>query len=619
MNFKLRKIVLLLIDMMLSAISCLLILKFFSISGSYNTDFAVKHTAVTIVSLTVARILFGIYSKTWRFASMSNLLALFISDACGCIVSAAIIFFADGQQAMPFVYMMCACSLSLLMMLAARVVYVIYSNHVRQKIAHKDENEVRCAIVGAGYGGATLLQEMRLGAVSNYAPCCFFDVDKNKIGGNVNGLRIYDMNADIPKVVNDLEIKELIIAIPSATPDEKKHIVELCTETGCVIKIYDFDIGGQKVKGGNVKLKLRDVDVSELLGREQVHLSLDSVRTMIQDKVVMVTGGGGSIGSELCRQIAALSPKLLIILDIYENNAYEIQQELIRQHGDRLNMQVLIASVRDKDKIDRIFDEYRPELVFHAAAHKHVPLMESDPDEAVKNNIFGTYNVASAAEKYRTGKMILISTDKAVNPTNCMGATKRACEMVIQSRSGGSTDYAAVRFGNVLGSNGSVIPIFKKQIAAGGPVTVTDKRITRFFMTIPEAVQLVLEAGAMAKNGEIFVLDMGEPVKILHLAESLIKLSGYEPYKDIDIIESGLRPGEKLYEELLMDSDTLTKTDNSKIFVEQAGSFSREHVEEMLAVLRAALATKNNENVKAALKQIVPTFHENTYYNSKVK
>lgn len=357
----------------------------------------------------------------------------------------------------------------------------------------------------------------------------------------------------------------------------------------------------------------------DLLGRERIVFNNQEVFDFLRDKVVMVTGGGGSIGSELCRQIAKRSPKELIVVDIYENNAYDLQQELRMEYGDKLNLKVEIASVRDREKVRKLVGGYRPQIIFHAAAHKHVPLMEECPEEAVKNNVFGTYNVVHAADEFGVDKFVLISTDKAVNPTNVMGATKRFCEMILQSMKGIShTEYVAVRFGNVLGSNGSVIPLFRRQIEAGGPVTVTDKRIIRYFMTIPEAAQLVLEAGAMAASSEVFVLDMGQPVKILDLAENLIKLSGYIPYVDIDIVETGLRPGEKLYEELLMKSDGLMKTTSSKIFIERQTEISQTEMNHKLEILHEALEQGGREAVRLAMKQVVPTFRDPDEVNREV-
>lgn len=421
------------------------------------------------------------------------------------------------------------------------------------------------------------------------------------------GIEIMGTTDDIPELVERCEIETLLLAIPTVDEENKRRILGICNKTKCNVRILP-DIVKLIADGKDILSRIRDVRVEDVLGRPEIELK-DSTNELITGKTVMVTGGGGSIGSELCRQIAMCSPKKLIILDIYENSAYSIQQELLRRYGKRLNLHVLIASVRDSKKIDALFRANRPDVVFHAAAHKHVPLMEISPEEAVKNNVFGTYNVACAADRYGAERFVLISTDKAVNPTNVMGATKRVCEMIVQALAQKSkTKFVAVRFGNVLGSNGSVLPLFKEQIAAGGPVTVTDPEIVRFFMTIPEAVQLVLEAGQMGKGGEIFVLDMGKPVKILDLAENLIKLSGLIPYKDIEIKFTGLRPGEKLYEELLMDEEGVRKTGNRKIFIGSPLGLSKDTFFEQLAELKKIAYSNHSENLVQALLDLVPTF-----------
>ena len=392
----------------------------------------------------------------------------------------------------------------------------------------------------------------------------------------------------------------------------------MCSTLHCHVKVLPDSFAA--VQSENLTQNVRNVKIDDLLGRERVVFNNQEVFGFLQDKVIMVTGGGGSIGSELCRQIAKRGPKRLIVVDIYENNAYDLQQELKMEYGNKLDLKVEIASVRDREKVRELVGYYRPQIIFHAAAHKHVPLMEECPEEAVKNNVFGTYNVVHAADEFGVDKFVLISTDKAVNPTNVMGATKRFCEMILQSMKGRShTEYAAVRFGNVLGSNGSVIPLFRRQIEAGGPVTITDKRIIRYFMTIPEAAQLVLEAGAMAGSSEVFVLDMGQPVKILDLAENLIKLFGYVPYVDIDIVETGLRPGEKLYEELLMKSDGLMKTTSSKIFIERQQEISQEEMDEKLDILHKALQAGGRENIRLAMKQVVPTYRDPEEVNCQVQ
>ena len=412
-------------------------------------------------------------------------------------------------------------------------------------------------------------------------------------------------------------ITNIIFSIPTAKPEDKRAILDLCQKTGCRVQVLP---GIFQLVNGEASLDaVKDIQVEDLLGREPVQLNLESVQSFLGGKRVLITGGGGSIGSELCRQIARHNPAQLVILDIYENNAYDIQQELLRSLPAGMELRVEIASIRDRDRIEALFRYYQPQIVFHAAAHKHVPLMEDCPAEAIKNNIFGTYNVVRAAEQAGVEKFVMISTDKAVNPTNLMGATKRFCEMILQSRIGGDTEFCAVRFGNVLGSNGSVVPLFRRQIESGGPVTITDKRIIRYFMTIPEAAQLVLEAGSMAKHGQIFVLDMGDPVKILDLAENMIRLSGLQPYEDIQIVEIGLRPGEKLYEELLMASEDLSQTDNRKIFVEQQTSIPMEQIREAIFSLDLALRENQSpESLITLMKTLVPTYRSPEEVNEAI-
>ena len=416
-------------------------------------------------------------------------------------------------------------------------------------------------------------------------------------------------------------MQEIILALPKNDGDETARLLRFYSRTGCKVKVYDFPLQNNSKKTDG-KRSLREIHIEDLLFRDSLQINNEESRSFYTGKTVLVTGGGGSIGSELCRQIAKCTPRRLIIVDIYENNAYDIQQELIRTYGDALDLCVEIASVRDRERLNSIFAHYRPEIVFHAAAHKHVPLMEHSACESIKNNVLGTYNTADMAEKYGVRKFILISTDKAVNPTNIMGASKRMCEMVIQCRSDSETSFAAVRFGNVLGSNGSVIPLFRRQIAAGGPVTITDKRIIRYFMTIPEASQLVMQAGAMAKSGELFVLDMGKPVKIWDLAENMIRLSGLTPHKDIEIKEIGLRPGEKLYEELLIKTEELDKTDNEMIFVERDTPLSREEVERRLTILREAVESAKDEigsgKIAEAMKAVVPTYVDPEEINRRI-
>lgn len=545
------------------------------------------------------------YHYMWRSVSVHDVLDMVVSVllAFGVCYLLAWIFGYNLPGSVCFVCLMC----QLFLLVGMRCCYRFY-----QVISHslgqaRGQGE-RIMLIGAGEAGRLLIREILSSERIEGRVCCLIDDDPAKWGKYLEGVRIVGGREAIQRTAKREGITQIIFAIPTASPEEKRDILDQCKMTGCRIRVLP---GIYQLVNGEVSLaSVKDVQVEDLLGREQVKLDTGALNQFLSGKTVMVTGGGGSIGSELCRQIARYHPKRLIILDIYENNAYDIQQELRRSYGVGLDLSVEIASIRDKDKIYDLVSDYRPDVIFHAAAHKHVPLMEACPEEAIKNNVFGTYHVVRAAEKFGVKKFVMISTDKAVNPTNFMGATKRFCEMILQSRSESGTEFAAVRFGNVLGSNGSVVPLFKQQIQEGGPVTITDKRIIRYFMTIPEASQLVLEAGAMAQQSQIFVLDMGEPVKILTLAENLIRLSGLEPYKDIEIREIGLRPGEKLYEELLMRSETLSKTSNKKIFVEQQGEISQSRIMDALEQLDAAITSKiPDEELIALMKRLVPTYH----------
>ncbi len=475
---------------------------------------------------------------------------------------------------------------------------------VRRK-KKKEESRSRVLIIGAGRAGDMLLREIKTSSKLNMNAICLLDDDQGKIGSYIHGVRVVGKISEVKFYADKFGVDEIIIAIPSASGKLLEKIVTECKKTDCKIRKIDgiYKSAEEKIDVSNIK----DIDILDLLGREQIKVNLDEIMGYIEGKVVLVTGGGGSIGSELCRQIATHNPSQLIIVDIYENNAYDIQQELVRKLPN-LNLLVLIASVRDSKKIDSIFNKYRPQIVFHAAAHKHVPLMETSPNEAIKNNVSGTLKVADAAGRNGTERFILISTDKAVNPTNIMGASKRICEMIIQTMDKKyKTEFVAVRFGNVLGSNGSVVPLFKKQIEEGGPVTVTHKDIVRYFMTIPEAVSLVLQAGAYAKGGEIFVLDMGDQVKIYDLAVKMIKLYGYEPNKDIDIKITGLRPGEKLYEERLMAEEGLQKTANEMISIGKPLAIDENNLFNKLEELYVE-AYKESDRMKELVKELVPTY-----------
>ena len=572
------------------------------------------NSLILLLTIFTFRLLFRVYSTVWRYTSTRAYFSLVLADffgGCAAVLIARAIGTYRGVW--PFLN---EASLCALLALTARFAYRLLYKYKNRARTHTEKIPV--AIIGAGQTGVLLAGELLENKSALYRPMFFVDVNPDKVGGYVCGLPVYHEDERIYKRIREMEIAEIHIAIVPMDGEKMAKLYDFYRETGCKIKLYDIPLrdpseNGEENAAGQ-KRQIRELQIEDLLFRDPLSFVSKDASQYYENKVVLVTGGGGSIGSELCRQIAKCHPKQLIIFEIYENNAYEIQQELGRTYKDKLDLRVEIGSVRDRARLDAVFAYYRPQVVFHAAAHKHVPLMEHSGCEAIKNNVLGTYNSADMAEKYGVEKFILISTDKAVNPTNIMGASKRLCEMVIQCRADSKTNFAAVRFGNVLGSNGSVIPLFKKQIAAGGPVTITDKRIIRYFMTIPEASQLVMQAGAMAQRGELFVLDMGKPVRIYDLAVNMIRLSGLVPNVDIKIEEIGLRPGEKLYEELLMRSDTLEKTDNNMIFVERCEPMTRGEVEEKLSILRAAVADSAAEiaapAIREAMMQVVPTFHD---------
>ena len=562
------------------------------------------------------RVAFGFYRNVWRYTHTKAYLGAIIQDGCATVITAVLAFVVRGIKYNNFefkLWQFIVMSASFcLITLASRYVYRLHYKYRNRVSDEPSAHKINVAIVGAGQMGALLADELRCSKTSSYNPIAFIDKDKAKKGEFLGGVKVYHEDENIVQTVKKLPIQEIFIAMPGLDSEAIRHLYQIYSKTGCKIKLYDTpvrEIGKDEAQG---KRTLREFQIEDLLFRKQLKINNRRSLNFYHDKTVLVTGGGGSIGSELCRQIAKLGPKKLIILDIYENNAYDIQQELLRNYGDKLDLTVFIASVRDEKRLDTIFDKCRPDVVFHAAAHKHVPLMENNPAETIKNNVLGTYYTANAAEKYGVKKFIMISTDKAVNPTNIMGASKRMCEMIVQCRQDSQTCFSAVRFGNVLGSNGSVIPLFRNQIAKGGPITLTDKRIIRYFMTIPEASQLVIQAGAMAQSGELFVLDMGKPVKIYDLAVNMIKLSGLVPEEDIKIEEVGLRPGEKLYEELLIKTETLEKTDNDMIFIETDTPYTREEVDQKIAMLRSAVEETadelKSEKVVAAMKKAVPTF-----------
>ncbi len=586
----------------------------------------IMHMVVAVACLFSVRFLFRIYNNVWRYTSTGAYLKLILADFTAFVFASGfshlLCHYSFSNYCIEIWYLVMIISTNLILDIAARLTYRILYKRYRYKrdTAIVEDSKVRIAIVGAGQLGAYLANELRGTPGSRYVPICFVDVDRTKVGCSVAGIPVYG-NSDIKSIIEKFKISEFVIAISNVDAHKNERLWKEYTSYGCKVKIYDSPF--QEDSGGDNKKKriIRDFSIEDLLFRQPISVSQKENFEKYQDKTILVTGGGGSIGSELCRQLAKCQPKQLVIFDVYENNAYDIQQELKYKYGADLNFAVEIGSIRERERLEAVFKKYNPNIVFHAAAHKHVPLMEHNPSEAVKNNVIGTYNAADLAEKYNVEKFILISTDKAVNPTNVMGATKRICEMIIQSRGDSKTSFAAVRFGNVLGSNGSVIPLFKKQIAAGGPVTITDKRIIRYFMTIPEASQLVMLAGTKAKAGELFILDMGQPVRIYDLAVNMIKLMGYS-LGDIEIQEIGLRPGEKLFEELLIKGESVTKTDNDMIFIEKDSAYSRDEIDAKLEEIYAALAKggedENAEAVKAAIKKVVPTYFEPEKINNEV-
>jgi len=558
----------------------------------------------------VVLFIFGTYRSLWQYAEAWEFLLCMIAS-----VTAGAVYFVISRwvfdDKIPFYFYMLVATTTGFALVSLRLFYRVYRDYVTgaKRIG---SGKKRVMIIGCGHACYTMLAEIKSARKCDILPVVGIDDDTSKVGKRVNGLYIAGTSADIEKYAKKYRVEEIVIAIPSATNAARAELLERCSKTGIEVKILpgllDFETENQKFLQ-----KIRDITPDELLGRECVSVISDEVLSFICGKTVLVTGGGGSIGSELSRQVAANSPRRLIIVDIYENNAYDIEMELRRKYGEKLDLKVIISSVRDYSRMDHLIRTYKPDLIIHAAAHKHVPLMESAPAEAVKNNIFGTYNVAKAALVNKVPRFIMISTDKAVNPTNIMGATKRVCEMIIQSMNEAKdckTSFSCVRFGNVLGSNGSVIPLFKKQIADGGPVTVTHPDIIRYFMTIPEAVQLVLVTGAMAAGGEIFILDMGEPVKIVDLAKKMISLAG----KKIDIEFIGLRPGEKLYEELLMNEEGLRTTSNKKIHVGRPIDFDSEVLKKQLNELWDIVSDDNCSDeammtlVEDKLHEIAPTF-----------
>ena len=566
-----------------------------------------EYLAINIILTIIIFAIFRLYDSLWAFAGEMELQNLVVSCTISGVISAiGLQFFKIEKQPVPQSYYFLYTFFLITFIFVSRFSYrfIRTQKHKREK----SHNASAVMVIGAGEAANVIIKEIVNSLYLTMQVKCIIDDDPNKWGRYIQGVRVVGGRDKIKECADLFEIDQIILAIPSAPRKEISKILEICKETNCELKTLP---GVYQLVNGDVNVsRLHNVDIEDLLGRDPVTVDIDSILGYVRGKVVCVTGGGGSIGSELCRQIAGHDPKQLIIVDIYENNAYDIQQELKNKYPE-LDLQVLIASVRNTNRVNWIFEHYRPQIVYHAAAHKHVPLMEDSPNEAIKNNVFGTFKTAMAAAQNGCEKFVMISTDKAVNPTNIMGASKRICEMIIQTFNRHyDTEFVAVRFGNVLGSNGSVIPLFKKQIAAGGPVTVTDPNISRYFMTITEAVSLVLQAGAYAKGGEIFVLDMGEPVRILDLAENLIKLSGFKVGEDIKIEFTGLRPGEKLYEEMLMDEEGLQDTANKMIHIGKPLSVDESRFFEDLEKLNHASKAEST-NIRQIVQEIVTTYHPN--------
>lgn len=604
-----RIIALILLDIMsivVAAFTALYIRFDFSFNG-IPSEYLQKFERIIPYSIIITLVFLAIwklYKSVWRYASATELLNIVFATTCASVGQIIICHLLNEKMPRSYyvLYWFLLFGMTCIIRFSYRILRLI--NSKRSEFSGKKERN-NVMLIGAGAAANAILKEIETSRYLNLNAKCIIDDNSGCHGKFLRGVPIVGGRNKIIDAVGEYGIDEIIFAIPSASTRVRKEILDICKETECKMRTLP---GMYQLINGDVSIaKLKEVEIEDLLGRDPIKINTEEVLGYVKDKTVLVTGGGGSIGSELCRQIAAHQPQQLIIVDIYENNAYDIQQELIRKYP-KLDLVVLIASVRNKERIDSIFEKYRPNIVYHAAAHKHVPLMEVSPNEAIKNNVFGTYRTAQAADKYGTEKFVLISTDKAVNPTNVMGASKRMCEMVIQMMNRQSkTNFVAVRFGNVLGSNGSVIPLFKKQIAEGGPVTVTDPNIIRYFMTIPEAVSLVLQAGAYAHGGEIFVLDMGEPVKIVDLATNLIKLSGYKPGEDIEIKFTGLRPGEKMYEELLMSEEGLKKTANKMIYIGKPIDFDDDVFKKQLDKIYRD-AYDESDKIREDIKEMVPTY-----------
>ncbi len=589
------------------------------LTDSYN--FLLSNTIIgTVIVYEIILNIFGAYKSITRYENGKDYIQYIVVSG----ISGLIVFFLRYIFNLPLVafkQIILANILIAVAMISYRVIirFILTASVGAEKV---DGDKKNLLVIGAGDAASDIIKSLKTSTIrGKYNLVGLIDDNQNKIDYTISGVKILGDRYQIPEVCKKYNVDVIFFSISNISAQDKKEILNICQETG--IKLRVLPSTADIIKNRNIMQNLRDVEIDDILGREPIVLDNSDIAEFIKDKTILVTGGGGSIGSELCRQIVKYEPKRLVIFDIYENNLYNIEMELRqKKYDEKMEIIPVVGSVRDKKRLDKIFKDYKPFLVFHAAAHKHVPLMQINPLEAIKNNVFGTFNVANCADKYETKRMILISTDKAVNPTNIMGATKRLCEMIIQAKNKVSkTEYVAVRFGNVLGSNGSVVPLFKQQIASGGPVTVTHREITRFFMTIPEAVGLVLQAMSYAKGGEIFVLDMGEPVKIYDLAVSLIKLSGLEPDVDIPIKITGLRPGEKLYEELLMSEEGLQKTSHNKIFIGELSDITYEELEQKLDELQKIVSDEDTplSTMDETMRRLVPTYHHPDEVNGEIK
>ena len=615
-KFNIRKFILMLADVFIIVISGIVLnyaLSLTDVIGHEASRGLLYYIVIVLITCVLMLFACGAYSRLWRYFNFKDYIACAFAMVMGFALGFGVLALLGIRPRLIFF------GLFFIVATAGVLLFRFLFKQTFLKLvdAGKMDTSERTLIVGAGNAGRMILTEIKNARYDknnpsrNILPVCFVDDDTTKLDSRIEGVPIVGTTPEIPKICADHNIANIIVAIPSCEEEEKRKILDYCSATQCKIKVIPYISELIFGDGNGLITQAKEIKIEDLLGRKPIDFDKEKIASFISGKVCLVTGGGGSIGSELVRQIAGYNPKQIVIVDIYENNAYDIQQELLLEYGTKLNLVTLISSIRDYDKMDAIFKKYRPQIVFHAAAHKHVPLMETVPEEAVKNNVFGTFNVATLAEFYKVDKFVMISTDKAVNPTNVMGATKRTCEMIIQykAQTSSHTEFVTTRFGNVLGSNGSVIPLFRRQIESGSPVTVTHPDIIRYFMTIPEAVSLVLEAGAMAKGGEIFVLDMGAPVKITTLAENLIRMYGKVPYKDVPIVFTGLRPGEKLFEELLMDEEGLKSTENNKIFIGNQIVINSEEMLSKLQVLRKAAEENDSDETVRLLSELVPTFN----------